>query len=238
MRAVLVPGAAKVTEPLTEDDLRNLIKACAADHDGRSGAVRFDQRNDGTVAVHPHRRDGEIVCSPESIIAALAISDELGTPTPRPGQQFVAELDVIGWRGPRPHVPDQTNHLDRRPRRRRQHTALHRGGTHRRQRRHPRRRHAPARRKLLEAVIAADKPSEQRDLVVWIAMKHGHGLTRQTASRELNALREADLVDCTELAGRPTLWFLPQRVSPVSPRQIGDTPRQVSRKGCRRCRRT
>jgi hypothetical protein len=131
MRAVLVPGAAKVTEPLTEDDLRNLIKACAADHDGRSGAVRFDQRNDGTVAVHPHRRDGEIVCSPESIIAALAISDELGTPTPRPGQQFVAELDVIGWRGPRRHVPDQTNHLDRRPRRRRQHTALHRGGTHR-----------------------------------------------------------------------------------------------------------
>jgi Protein of unknown function (DUF3631) len=46
------------------------------DHTGRSGAVRFDQRNDGTVAVHPHRRDGQIVCEPASIIGALAISDE------------------------------------------------------------------------------------------------------------------------------------------------------------------
>jgi putative DNA primase/helicase len=46
------------------------------DHTGRSGMVRFDQYNDGTVAVHPHRRAGQIVCEPESIIAALAITDE------------------------------------------------------------------------------------------------------------------------------------------------------------------
>jgi hypothetical protein len=109
MRAVLVRGAAKVTEPLTEDDLRNLIKACAADHDGRSGAVRFDQRNDGTVAVHPHRRDGEIVCSPESIIAALAISDELGTPTPRPGQQPSSPSSTSSGGG----VPDVTFRIKR-----------------------------------------------------------------------------------------------------------------------------
>ena len=84
----------------------------------------------------------------------------------------------------------------------------------------------PARRKLLDAVTALAAPSDQKDLVDWIAGKHGHGLTRQTVSRELNALREADLVDCTEQAGWPTLWFLPPEVSPVLPRQVDDTRRQ------------
>jgi hypothetical protein len=110
----------------------------------------------------------------------------------------------------------------------------------------------PARRKLLEAVTAlatepfADDgstgPRTQTELVDWIAKKYGHGLYRTTASRELNALREAKRVDCVEQAGRESLWFLPvlvspstgqahpstgdrQGVSPLSPR-IGDSDTQ------------
>ena len=45
-------------------------------HDGRSGIIRFDQHNDGTVAVHPHRDNGEIVCEPGQILGALAIDDD------------------------------------------------------------------------------------------------------------------------------------------------------------------
>jgi hypothetical protein len=89
----------------------------------------------------------------------------------------------------------------------------------------------PARQKLLEAVTALGKPSDQKELVDWVAAKHGHGLTRQTVSREMNALREAELVDAVEQAGRPTLWFLPEGVSPVSPRQVGDTWLQGASEG-------
>jgi DNA-binding transcriptional ArsR family regulator len=89
----------------------------------------------------------------------------------------------------------------------------------------------PARQKLLDAVTALGKASDQKELVDWIAAKHGHGLTRQTVSREMNALREAELVDAVEQAGRPTLWFLPERVSQVSPRQVGDTWLQGASEG-------
>jgi putative DNA primase/helicase len=46
-------------------------------HTGRSGMVRVDQHDDdGTVSVHPHRKDGEVVCTPETIIAALALAGD------------------------------------------------------------------------------------------------------------------------------------------------------------------
>ena len=74
----------------------------------------------------------------------------------------------------------------------------------------------PARRKLLDAVTALARPASQTELIDWIATKHGHGLYRTTASAQLNELRKADLVDCTEEAGRATMWFLPQGVVGVA----------------------
>ena len=53
----------------------------------------------------------------------------------------------------------------------------------------------PARRKLLEALLAANSPREVSELVDWVADKYGHGLRRETASRELNALRRDGLAD-------------------------------------------
>ncbi len=64
----------------------------------------------------------------------------------------------------------------------------------------------PARQKLLDAVTALGEPSNGKQLVDWIATKHGHGLTRQTVSTEMNALLKDGLVDCIEQPGRETLW--------------------------------
>jgi hypothetical protein len=66
----------------------------------------------------------------------------------------------------------------------------------------------PARRKLLEALHAATGPSTGKALVDWIANQHGHGLTRQTWSTELNALRAAGLADVIDHGdGRAKEWI-------------------------------
>ena len=66
----------------------------------------------------------------------------------------------------------------------------------------------PARRKLLDALHAADAPRTGRQLVDHIAEQHGHGLTRQTVSVELNALLDAGLADSVDQGnGRPKLWI-------------------------------
>jgi hypothetical protein len=64
----------------------------------------------------------------------------------------------------------------------------------------------PARWKLLQAVKAAGKPTSWSELVDWIAATRGHGLKRQTASTELNALLKDGLVDRIEQPGHETLW--------------------------------
>jgi hypothetical protein len=68
----------------------------------------------------------------------------------------------------------------------------------------------PARRKLLDALQAADgTPHTGSQLVDWIAAQHGHGLTRETCSRELNALAargQADRIDHGH--GRAAEWFV------------------------------
>ena len=53
----------------------------------------------------------------------------------------------------------------------------------------------PARRKLLDALRAAAGPRTVSQLVDWIAAEHGHGLRRETSSRELNALAREGLAD-------------------------------------------
>jgi len=51
--------------------------AVCPNHDGNTGpGVRFDQDTNGNVAVHPHRRNGEIICTPEQILGALAITND------------------------------------------------------------------------------------------------------------------------------------------------------------------
>jgi hypothetical protein len=85
----------------------------------------------------------------------------------------------------------------------------------------------PARRKLLEAVraVAATEPQTGGQLVDWIAATHGHGLTRQTTSTELNALLKDGLVDRIEQPGREALWTTPSEgVSGV----VADTTRQLT----------
>jgi len=65
----------------------------------------------------------------------------------------------------------------------------------------------PAARKLLEAMTALDRPATRSELVDWIAEKHGHGLTRETCSRELNGLATEGVIDGIE-EGRDKRWFL------------------------------
>jgi hypothetical protein len=66
----------------------------------------------------------------------------------------------------------------------------------------------PARRKLLDALRAANAPKTVAQLVDWVAERHGHGLRRQTCSTELNALERDGLADCADQGdGRPKLWF-------------------------------
>jgi hypothetical protein len=69
---------------------------------------------------------------------------------------------------------------------------------------------APAAAKLLAAVRAQDMPASVQTLVGWIAAQFGHGLRRETVSRELNALRERGLVDCLDQGvGKARLWLVP-----------------------------
>ena len=65
----------------------------------------------------------------------------------------------------------------------------------------------PARRKLWEALRAIARPSTQRELVDWIAEHYGHGLKRETASRELNTLRRTGLADAIDEPGHESMWF-------------------------------
>ena len=76
----------------------------------------------------------------------------------------------------------------------------------------------PAARKLLEALHEETDPAPASDLVDTIERKHGHGLKRETVSRNLNALEKAGLVICTNPdAGlmTPKLWLLNTRVTSV-----------------------
>lgn len=66
----------------------------------------------------------------------------------------------------------------------------------------------PARLKLLEALRAAGDWTTGNRLVDWIKEKHGHPLSRQTWSRELNALAAAKLVDRMDEMGRQSKWKL------------------------------
>lgn len=68
----------------------------------------------------------------------------------------------------------------------------------------------PARAKLYAALQAADgAPRRAAALVDWISEQWGHGLTRETVSRELNALAKARLADKIDHGiGKPAEWFL------------------------------
>ena len=67
----------------------------------------------------------------------------------------------------------------------------------------------PARAKLLEALRAAGEPITVKAAVDWIADRHGHGLKRETCSRQLNALLAAGLADSipAEAKFKEALWF-------------------------------
>lgn len=64
----------------------------------------------------------------------------------------------------------------------------------------------PARRKLLDAVRGSTGPQTARQVVDRVVQQHGHGLRRETASRELHALAKAGLVDALINPGKETLW--------------------------------
>lgn len=73
----------------------------------------------------------------------------------------------------------------------------------------------PARAKLLAALAAAAEPRTTAQLVDWVVTEHGHGLRRETVSRELNALARAGLIDRIDHgAGRSAEWFLTERSDP------------------------
>jgi hypothetical protein len=57
---------------------------------------------------------------------------------------------------------------------------------------------SPAARKLLDTLRAASQPLTSRELVDLVAAKHGHGLRRETTSRELNAMLRDGLIDAIE----------------------------------------
>jgi hypothetical protein len=56
---------------------------------------------------------------------------------------------------------------------------------------------APAARKILEALETLKRPAMWRDIVDQIDEKHGHGLKRETVSRNLSTLEKGGLVECT-----------------------------------------
>jgi hypothetical protein len=64
----------------------------------------------------------------------------------------------------------------------------------------------PARAKLLKALDSA--PATSKEIVDRVAAVHDHGLSRETVSKELNALRRAGLADRIEQgSGQPALWM-------------------------------
>lgn len=77
----------------------------------------------------------------------------------------------------------------------------------------------PSRAKLLEALRDfAGTPATVKALVDWVALKHGHGLTRETCSRELNALLDngsADRVD--QGKGHAAEWYATESGMDVDP---------------------
>lgn len=68
----------------------------------------------------------------------------------------------------------------------------------------------PSRTKLLDALRHfAGVPTTVKALVDWVVEKHGHGLTRETCSRELNALYADALADRVDLGkGHAAEWFV------------------------------
>ena len=70
----------------------------------------------------------------------------------------------------------------------------------------------PAARKLLEALRARDGSGTGSQLVDWIAGKYGHGLTRETVSRQMSQLADRGLVDCLgDEPGKAKTWFLTEQ---------------------------
>lgn len=65
----------------------------------------------------------------------------------------------------------------------------------------------PAAAKILEALRAAREPLTIRSVIDRIADRHGHGLRRETVSRELNRLLEDGLVDGSGEVGVSKLWI-------------------------------
>lgn len=65
----------------------------------------------------------------------------------------------------------------------------------------------PAAAKVLEALRTAREPLTIRSLIDRIADRHGHGLRRETVSRELNRLLEDGLVDASGEVGASKLWI-------------------------------
>ncbi len=67
---------------------------------------------------------------------------------------------------------------------------------------------SPAAHKILDAVRSDAEPASSKTLVDRIAAKHGHGLARETVSKELKALMDGGLVDCIAQGEfKPKLWF-------------------------------
>lgn len=70
---------------------------------------------------------------------------------------------------------------------------------------------APAARKILGALEGHDLPSDWREIVDRIVEEHGHGLRRETVSRQLKALEKDGLVACTNPdagIGESSRWTL------------------------------
>lgn len=65
---------------------------------------------------------------------------------------------------------------------------------------------SPAARKILEALREAAEPITVKAIIDRIAERHGHGLRRETVSRELNAMYRDGLVDAIE-EGQAKLWI-------------------------------
>lgn len=89
------------------------------------------------------------------------------------------------------------------------------------------RRMPPAKAKLLEALeaIGDGLPVTGRQLVDWIAAKHGHGLTRQTVSTNLNELARDGLAEDLGLDGTDKLWrFVAGFADAVPERGAGGWP--------------
>lgn len=83
---------------------------------------------------------------------------------------------------------------------------------------------APAERKLLEALQAATEPLTSSALVDLVALRHGHGLKRETASKALNELeRRGHAVSTDPGSFKPKLWAVgpcdravPENAAPIT----------------------